>query len=141
MGICMDVNNYRFQSPWEAYEFANHVLDSQTPLVVMSNAWLTHIPPEALFAEKEVPDSDTLVYWAERFRPLQDAADSKGTETMVVIANRVGSEGGANYAGTSCVIKFSREKVEILNVCGRGEERIMVVDFKAAPKFTLTRGG
>jgi protein N-terminal amidase len=141
MGICMDINPHRFEAPWTAYEFANHVLASETPLVLLSTAWLTHIPVHELAAAAKEPDNATVVYWMERFAPLKLAAEERGVETTVVIANRVGTEeGGANYAGSSCVMRFRPGGgVEIYDVLGRAEERILVVDLGKRPKFTLMR--
>jgi protein N-terminal amidase len=137
----MDINPYRFTAPWTAYEFANHVLASQTPLVVLSTAWLTHIPLEDLHAERFKPDQETVVYWMERFAPLKLAAEKQGIETTVVIANRVGTDPPASsFAGSSCVMRFRRGGVvEIFDVLGRAEEKVLVVDLGKTPKFTLAR--
>ena len=64
-----------------------------------------------------------------------------GRESTVVICNRTGEEGGACYAGTSCVMRFcAGGRVEIVDVCGRAEERVMLVDLEARAKFALERG-
>jgi protein N-terminal amidase len=139
MGICMDINPYKFLSPWASYEFANHVLAARTPLVVLSMAWLTRLSEQALAEQPTQPDDETFVYWIERFSPLRDVGDD-AAPTVVVCANRCGSEGSACYAGTSSVFAFGRGKVEIFDVCGKGEERCMVVDLMGRPKFALQRG-
>lgn len=41
MGICMDINPYKFEAPWDAFEFAFHVLEIKANLVIVSMAWLT----------------------------------------------------------------------------------------------------
>jgi protein N-terminal amidase len=142
MGICMDINNYKFLSPWTAYEFANHVLQSQTPLVVLSMAWLTRLSEQELTEQPLRPDEETFVYWIERFNPLREAAGENNDvqPTVVVCANRCGVEGSASYAGTSSVFLFGKGRVEIFDVCGRGEEKCMVVDLTARPKYALQRG-
>lgn len=35
-GICMDINPYKFEAPWTAYEFANHARESRAKLVIVS---------------------------------------------------------------------------------------------------------
>lgn len=140
-GICMDINPYKFITPFNTYEFATHVLDSKTPLTVLSMAWLTHLLPSQLEDEPEQPDSETLIYWTERFHPLKEAADSHGKEMIVVCANRAGQEGSACYAGTSCVMRFKPGVLEVFDICGRAEEKVMVVDLGGKPKFAVQRGG
>jgi protein N-terminal amidase len=135
----MDINPHRFLAPWTTYEFATHCVREQTPLVVLSMAWLTRLAPEELTQDPSAPDDETFVYWIERFSPLRER---EGRPTVVVCTNRCGSEGGASYAGTSSVFLFDgRGRVEIFDVCGKGEERVMVVDLAARPKFALQRGG
>jgi protein N-terminal amidase len=147
MGICMDINNYRFLAPFNAYEFANHVLESNTSLTVLSMAWLTHLLPQQLTETSSTPDESTVAYWVERFHPLKGAADREEREYTVVIANRCGTEDGERgavcYAGSSTVIRFvPGERVEIFDVCGKATEELMVVDLgkHARPKFALQRG-
>jgi protein N-terminal amidase len=35
-GICMDINPYKFEAPWNKFEFANHARESRASLVVVS---------------------------------------------------------------------------------------------------------
>lgn len=138
MGICMDINPYKFLSPWSSYEFANHVIQSRSPLVVLSMAWLTRLGEQELSELPLRPDNDTFVYWIERLSPLREGGDDAGP-TVVVCANRCGIEGSACYAGTSSVFLFGKGKVEIFDVCGKYEEKCMVVDLTTRPKFELQR--
>ncbi|KAL2010202.1 hypothetical protein VTN00DRAFT_6009 [Thermoascus crustaceus] len=71
-GICMDINPYRFEAPFTAWEFANRVIDSQSQLVILSMAWLTFLGPEELASleARGRPDMDTFNYWIQRFWPL-----------------------------------------------------------------------
>jgi len=41
MGICMDLNPYKFEAPWTDYEFAIHAQNIGANVVVLSMAWLT----------------------------------------------------------------------------------------------------
>lgn len=147
MGICMDINNYRFLSPFSSYEFAHHVLASSTPLTVLSTAWLTHLLPAQLLDTPTTPDGSTIAYWVERFHPLKEAADREGRAFTVVVANRAGTEDGEKglvcFAGSSTVLRFvPGGRVEIFDVCGKATEEVMIVDLgkNARPKFALQRG-
>ncbi len=118
--ICMDLNPERFVAPWHAYELASHVLFTEATLLIASNAWLTRLDRDQLFGkeEREVPDWDTLGYWAERLKPLSEA----DTETLVIISNRVGAEAGEVRAcdldagdGTQAADEGKKEAVEPLD--------------------------
>ncbi|GMF70940.1 unnamed protein product [Aspergillus oryzae] len=124
-GICMDINPYKFQTPFTAWEFANRVLDSKSQLVVISMAWLTSLGREELDALAGEPEMDTFNYWIQRFWPLikkrlrhevnldGDDAES-GKKTVIVFANRAGEEPGPEgtnpvlYAGTSAIIAVTQ---------------------------------
>ena len=133
-GICMDINPYRFESPWSAYEFARSMLAGKARLVVLSMAWLTRLLPAELEIEPEKPDMETVAYWLERFFPLVEAMTQE--EVIVVFANRCGTEGSMTggvrvengdgnwgeelemgdrvcYAGSSCVMRFQSGNVRM----------------------------
>jgi len=127
VGICMDINPYKFLAPWNEYEFATRALQTKSPMVVLSMAWLTRLEPEELAQFPVEPDTETLAYWLERFAPIVDAARQE--PVVLVMANRCGSEeGGANYAGTSAVIRIQDGNVSIWDILGRAEEKCLVVD-------------
>ncbi|KAL4890365.1 carbon-nitrogen hydrolase [Aspergillus ambiguus] len=145
-GICMDINPYRFEAPFTAWEFAHRVLDSQTQLVVLSMAWLTLLSREELDLLAERPDMDTFNYWIQRFLPLvrkkmRHLVDAdvdgvggveSGKQVIIVFANRAGEEAGveganaARYAGTSTILAI-RQRPAVLGsrsagaVSGGGE--------------------
>ncbi|PGH01966.1 protein N-terminal amidase [Blastomyces parvus] len=132
IGICMDINPYKFLAPWTAYEFATHVLASGARLVLLPMAWLTLLKAEELGEGEEEeklvlarrPDMETFRYWLLRFWPLVRAVGEgqlQGEAGMVILvfANRVGVEEGgfrigkdgdgvARYAGSSCVVGIRR---------------------------------
>lgn len=151
-GICMDINPYKFEAPWTAYEFANHARESRAKLVVVSMAWLTRLSHEEVFEEGlgGIPDMDTIGYWVERFRPLI-GPNGLGEEVIVVCANRVGEEGIAErigevrYAGSSCVMGLMKGDgqtdgtVRIWDILGRAQEGIMVVDTEKEPRYAVTK--
>ncbi|KAF1812019.1 carbon-nitrogen hydrolase [Eremomyces bilateralis CBS 781.70] len=139
MGICMDINPKQFQAPWDAYEFAHHALSSGAPLVVLSMAWLTRLTPQELEELPYQPDMETLAYWVERFYPFLGTAG--GRPVTLVIANRCGQEGEACYAGSSTVISIREGKAAVYEICGKMEQRCLVVDLAQAPKLAIQHGG
>jgi protein N-terminal amidase len=149
-GICMDINPYRFEAPWTAYEFANHARESRAKLLVLSMAWLTRLTQEAVQEEAMMPDFDTVGYWIERFKPLV-GVDGLEEEVVVVCANRTGEEGIAErigevrYAGSSCVMGLTKGdgemdgEVRIWDILGRAQEGIMVIDTGKEPKYRVAK--
>ena len=124
-GICMDINPYRFEAPWTAWEFASRILDSGSQLVIVSMAWLTYTDREQLQALGSKPELDTFNYWIQRLMPLfrrnmEHNDNATGEKRVVVVfANRVGEEEGyddegkandssVRYAGTSAILAFSQ---------------------------------
>lgn len=126
-GICMDINPYKFEAPFTAWEFANRVLDSQSHLVIVSAAWLVADASTIMAKPAGAPDMDTFNYWLNRFLPLLEKRIDYGnkqlngfctaTETKIVLvfANRTGAEDGgdgsiiptATYAGTSTIVAIT----------------------------------
>lgn len=149
-GICMDINPYKFEAPWTAYEFSNHCRISQARLVVLSCAWLTHLSALELLEEPTKPDMNTLSYWVERLRPLFEQTNSE-QEVIVVFANRTGEEGIApkigevRYAGTSTVMGlkkgdlYGQNNVKIWDIMGRAEDGLLIVDTNNPAKYTIKR--
>ena len=89
--ICMDLNNYRFTAPWDAYEFSTAALNAGADTVLLSTAWLTSIPLAELQNFSKQPDLDTWAYWIQRLSPLVSSQDR---EVVVICANRCGQEPG-----------------------------------------------
>lgn len=140
MGICMDINPYRFLAPFDAYEFANHVLKSGSEIAVVDMAWMTRLLPDELQQGPRQPDTETFNYWVERFYPLLDASSLDPARSFIVVcANRCGIEGSASYAGTSCVMQISNGEVKVYDVLGKYEERCLVVDTTKVCPLTITR--
>ncbi|KAB8576183.1 hypothetical protein FH972_025711 [Carpinus fangiana] len=149
-GICMDLNPYNFTAPWNAYEFAAHVVESDADAAVMSMAWLTGGPDLSSYepgldpfaddgtpawseTEANIPHLDTVNYWIERLTPLISCK----RYTIVVMANRCGKERSAIYAGTSCVLRVGHGKIIIYSIMSRGLEGVQLVDTHAPPKAEL----
>ncbi|ETN40633.1 uncharacterized protein HMPREF1541_04912 [Cyphellophora europaea CBS 101466] len=143
-GICMDINPYKFEAPWTAYEFANHARESRAKIVILSMAWLTHLTADDLAEQVMLPDTSTVGYWAERFRPLMNSTTGADDEVIIVCANRVGIEGTCprigqvKYAGSSCVFSMMKgQDVRIWDISGRSQEGVLLVDTNNRPGFSI----
>lgn len=153
-GICMDINPYKFEAPYTAWEFAHRVLDSQSHLVILSMAWLTLLSREELDALDGQPEMDTFNYWLNRFWPLiekkmQHSGDIDGAEeaggskkVVIVFANRAGEEPAADdtkpparYAGTSAVLAVTQRPR--LGGSRAGEEEVQADEIDAEPGFDV----
>lgn len=138
-GICMDINPYKFEAPFTAWEFANRVLDTESHLVLLSKSWLVSDAATVNSLPEQVPEMDTFNYWIKRFWPLIDKkidykklleGFSTPTEKNVILvfANRSGFESGADtvpdamYAGTSSIVTISQKTTSNSNE-GSGELR------------------
>ncbi|EAQ90697.1 hypothetical protein CHGG_02632 [Chaetomium globosum CBS 148.51] len=128
LGICIP---YKFEAPWDAYEFAFHILRVRANLVILSTAWLTNDEQHAFLSNPEAPDMSTLAYWVARLEPVIRAHSSE--ETIVVFANRSGVEDEATYAGSSTVIGIKDGEVTVYGILGRGVEELLVVDTDNPP--------
>ncbi|KAI1468558.1 carbon-nitrogen hydrolase [Daldinia caldariorum] len=135
LGICMDINPYKFEAPFHAFEFAFHVLEMGSNLVVLSMAWLTREDGRMFSRMPNEPDLDTLTYWVTRLEPLIRAESEE--EIIIVFANRCGIEDDAVYAGTSTVIGIKDGEVNVYGILGRGEKELLIVDTDAAPYAKL----
>ncbi|KAL8909578.1 MAG: hypothetical protein Q9207_000076 [Kuettlingeria erythrocarpa] len=146
--ICMDLNPYHFlpPSPTSPMSLVEHVLNTDSRLLILSTAWLTHLSSAALAESIGRPDMDTLSYWFGKLMPLINH-DKK---TTCVFANRCGEEPGrtvpnvlseekegegggegVRYAGSSWVGFLEHGKVRMGRVMGRAEEGVLVVDTEA----------
>ncbi|KAI1856100.1 hypothetical protein JX265_011815 [Neoarthrinium moseri] len=126
LGICMDINPYRFESPWERFEFATHALKVSADVVIVSMAWLTHENTHQFTSQPREPDMETLTYWVKRMDPL--IREEGQDEIIVIFANRSGSEDEVLYAGTSAVLGIQNGEVTVYGLLGRGENALLVVD-------------
>ncbi|CZR59231.1 related to amino-terminal amidase [Phialocephala subalpina] len=144
MGICkwptksferMDLNPYKFEAPWSAWEFANHVLHREANLVILSMAWLTRENPRSYSRVPKEPDMDTLSYWLSRLEPL--IREEGEEEIICVFANRCGTEDEATYAGTSAVLGIQGGEVKVYGILGRGEKELLVIDTSKRAQMQL----
>ncbi|KAL8861406.1 MAG: hypothetical protein Q9178_002279 [Gyalolechia marmorata] len=152
--ICMDLNHHHFippspspASPSPPSKLCQHILNTRTTLLVLSTAWLTHLPSSALRSQPRDFDQDTLGYWFHALEPVIN--NVHGREVICVFANRCGEEPGrimpavgskmggdegeekgVRYAGSSWIGKIGvgRGEVVVGGIMGRAEEGVLVVE-------------
>lgn len=131
MGICMDINPYKFEAPWHAFEFAFHVLEARANLVILTMAWLTRESTPAFTQLSQEPDLETLEYWVQRLEPIIRSGNQE--EIIFVVCNRTGIEENNMYAGTSSVFGVKDGEVNLYGFLGRGVKQVLVVDTDNKP--------
>ncbi|KAJ4388951.1 hypothetical protein N0V93_006413 [Gnomoniopsis smithogilvyi] len=137
MGICMDLNPYKFEAPWHAFEFAFHILSVEANLVIVTMAWVTREDGRHFSRMPEEPDMETLTYWVQRLEPLIRIDGQE--EVIVVFCNRTGTEDDLVYAGTSSVIGIQDGEVNVYGILGRSVKDVLVVDTDNGPFAKLVQ--
>ncbi|KAI9649984.1 hypothetical protein NHQ30_002573 [Ciborinia camelliae] len=122
---------YKFEAPWNAWEFAYHILHKKANVVVLSMAWRTTENGRSYHRQPREPDMETLAYWLARLEPVI-RAEQVG-EIIVVFANRTGIEEEAVYTGTSAVLGICAGEVKVYGILGRGEKALLVADTHSKP--------
>lgn len=135
VGICMDINPYQFETPWEEFEFASHITRVQSNLVIVSMSWMTREDTRQFSRMPDEPDLETLAYWVSRFEPLIKSENKE--EVIVVFCNRTGSEGNATYTGTSAVLGIHDTEVKVYGLLGRGSKELLLIDTDNEPYAKL----
>ena len=128
IGICMDINNYKFQSPWNKMEFATHCLQKDVDLIIFPTNW-TDDHPEDTSVNNQY---ELWNYWLERMTPFlkrNKMNKNKGKKVYLLAANRIGKEKTTNFYGCSCVIEIC-PKPKIVNYCGKRDQVILQTDLK-----------
>ncbi|GAA6002469.1 hypothetical protein JCM10207_001137 [Rhodosporidiobolus poonsookiae] len=126
LAICMDINPYRFEAPFDAFEFGTFAEREKAEVVLALMAWLDSEPPvegEETDGEGEGWDAvrRTLGYWAMRTGPLL------GSRAALVCANRNGREGETVFTGSSCAIELSDPPAVVAYAGKRREELVQGV--------------
>ena len=67
IGICMDINPYKFKSPFKKMEFANHCLNKNVDLIIFPTNWIDSEPNDT----SELHKHDLWNYWMERMEPYK----------------------------------------------------------------------
>lgn len=120
MGICMDLNPYKFKAPFEAYEFATAAKNNDVSLIICPMAWLHSESPSLQGTQEKItdkkseidqtmdesqPDLATVNYWLLRMNPMF-AAGIPSKRVAFLCCNRSGWEDNVLYAGSSSIFTF-----------------------------------
>lgn len=97
VGICMDLNPWRFKVPFDRYELASYCVDKEIDILAVPMAWLRGADGDN--EEPAPPMSDPQIhvinYWATRCAPLwRQRPDGSSKRTLFITANRTGTEAG-----------------------------------------------
>lgn len=88
-------------------------------MIIFSAAWLD----PNVYPNDEKATFETLNYWANRLIPIiKDKKDIK--PCYFVCSNRVGTELGENYMGSSCIMKLKPEVGVIKNLSRKEQNTI-----------------
>lgn len=76
---------------------------------------------------------ETIHYWAVRMSPFYKQQEKAGgkepfLETYLAIANRIGTESGVLFVGSSCVIKLTKDGPELVGALPSDKEGILLVE-------------
>ncbi|PWN96844.1 carbon-nitrogen hydrolase [Tilletiopsis washingtonensis] len=143
VGICMDLNPYRFQAAFDSFELASFCVRNHVDTLALPMAWLKPEveDEEQASAKSEAAEGQSegeleqdarqaqhqaqqmIHYWLLRLTPLLEAPH----RCVVACANRVGQEGGTVFGGSSCVLQVGGGDVRVKGwMCE--EEALLVVD-------------
>ncbi|OMJ65907.1 hypothetical protein SteCoe_37439 [Stentor coeruleus] len=117
LGICMDINPYEFKADFELFELSTFWKTNNVDICVFCTNWTSS-------SDNDTPQ-ELLRYWLMRLYPLLKS----NKKTYFIAADRIGSERGTNYSGTSCVIQLSNS-YKILKTLGKSEESILAYKIK-----------
>ena len=118
IGICMDINPYKFKSPFGKMEFANHCLNKNVDLIVFPTNWIDNEPNNISESHKK----EIWSYWMERMRPYKNLKNNKNV--YMLFANRIGKEKKTTFYGCSCIMKIS-PNFQIIKGAGLKNEEIL----------------
>nr|CDI54480.1 protein n-terminal asparagine amidohydrolase [Melanopsichium pennsylvanicum 4] len=122
VAICMDLNPFRFRTPFEKYELASFCAQKDVDLLVMPMAWLLPKDEKEKIIDKDKAETEhkpslgTINYWAMRCMPLfnpqgtpSHAATTISSNhpshggapktTYFIATNRAGTERSSTFAG------------------------------------------
>ena len=96
LGICMDINPYEFEAPFEEFELASAWEKADIDFGVFCTNWT--------YSTNNLHNSHSslLNYWITRLQPLL----KEGKPRYFISANRIGGEQGISYMGSSSVIEL-----------------------------------
>lgn len=85
--------------------------------------WLASEPPLQADAEPSAWEQvkETISYWALRLSPLF------GTGAVFAGCNRVGTERGTTFTGSSCVMRLA-DRPEVVDCATKTKEELLIVE-------------
>lgn len=146
VGICMDLNPYKFEEPFNKFEFSLLCWKNDSSLIIVPTAWLSSDSPsiqddwtaeekmknaiewQNKFESQTIKDSEStreslINYWILRFFPFlahpSNQLPPKLHKTTVVLCNRTGVEDDTLYGGSSSIMQFDPFKEQSLDVDGQ----------------------
>lgn len=120
IGICMDINPYKFKSPFKKMEFANHCLNKNVDLIIFPTNWIDSEPNDT----SELHKHDLWNYWMERMEPYKKNNSKNKKNVYMLCANRIGTEKTTTFHGCSCIMKIAPD-FEVIAGAGLKEEAIV----------------
>ena len=123
IGICMDINNYKFKSPWSKMEFATHCIEKNVDIIIFPTNW-TDEEPNNLTEDNRYELWD---YWISRMEPFIQRNKKnkfKGKNVYFLAADRIGHEKTTDFYGCSCVIKLCPKPI-VVNSTGKKQELLL----------------
>ena len=120
IGICMDINPYKFKSPFKKMEFANHCLNKNVDLIIFPTNWIDSEPNDT----SELHKNDLWSYWMERMEPYKKKNSKNKKNVYMLCANRIGTEKTTTFHGCSCIMKIAPD-FEVIAGAGLKEEAIV----------------
>ena len=120
IGICMDINPYKFKSPFKKMEFANHCLNKNVDLIIFPTNWIDSEPNDT----SELHKHDLWNYWMERMEPYKKKNSKNKKNVYMLCANRIGKEKTTTFYGCSCIMKIAPD-FEVIAGAGLKEEAIV----------------
>lgn len=123
IGICMDINNYQFKSPWEKMEFATHCIEKDVDIIIFPTNWTDESPNDLTIENRY----ELWEYWISRMNPFikrNKINKYRGKKVYFLAADRIGHEKTTSFHGCSCVIQLC-PKPEIVNSCGKKDELLL----------------
>ncbi|WFD33118.1 hypothetical protein MSPP1_004175 [Malassezia sp. CBS 17886] len=130
VAVCMDMNPYQLDSDFQRYELAYFCDREKVDLLVVPMNWL--MPEDEEPGADDRPSLGTINYWVTRSLPLwvpgMSQPSSAGHCTTLVACNRMGTERGLTFAGSSSVITFvAAGQASLEKAIGKREEGVVDV--------------
>ena len=123
IGICMDINNYKFISPWEKMEFATHCLEKDVDVIIFPTNWTDEAPNDLT----ENNRFELWDYWISRMKPFitrNKKNKYNGKKVYFLAADRIGHERNTHFYGCSCVIQLCPKHL-LINSIGKKDEKLL----------------